>query len=398
MSQGRAGAKFALKRFGPDEMIRVLIPFNTVSLYGMERGVIETFDLLRPAVEPHFLLSLTTRRNELPVRAEIERRGLGVSYFSDRKGWPKIGKPRSLAEAWQMTVAMVRGNIDVLRASRGMDILYLASVSYFYFAILAAIKFRLSGRRIIYQFHDLISRRSFALRLTSLFVTDFVHNTETGRAAVDAANPYLKKKRSFVIPYPIVSDEKSDTDIGKVFEARRNVLFIGQVSKHKGIDLLLDAFLLVTNSRSDVTLHIVGGCDDPILKTKLEQNAYYGVKYWGYRDDISAFLRKADLLVQTSPPSRFLESFGRTVVEAMSVGIPPVCFGSGALTEIVTDEKTGLICEEETPQCLAKNIFRLLDNDDLRLRLGSGARESYEKKYSTGEIRKSWLAVIERLR
>lgn len=376
--------------------LRVLIPFNTVSLYGMERGVIETFDLLRPEVEPHFLLSLTTRRNELPVLAEIERRGLGFSYFSDRNSWSRIGRPRSLAQTWRMTIAMIRGNLDVLRASRGKDGLYLPGVSYFYFAILAAIVFRLSGKRIIYQFHDLISRRSLALRLTAFFVTDFVHNTETGRAAVVGANPYLKEKRNFVIPCPIDTgnDTNRDTDVSKLFEAKRNVLFVGQVSRHKGIDLLLDAFLVVSKSRSDVALHIIGGCDDASLKTKLEQNAYYGVKYWGYRDDIFAFLRKADLLVQTSPPSRFRESFGRTVVEAMSLGIPSVCFGSGSLSEIVTDEKTGLICEEETAQCLAKNISRLLDNNDLRSRLGSTACESYKKRFSTGEIRRSWLTAL----
>ncbi|MGA9207021.1 MAG: hypothetical protein WB347_04415, partial [Terriglobales bacterium] len=45
--------------------VRILIVFNTVFLYGMERQVIESFDLLRPEVEPHFLLSYTTYRKQL---------------------------------------------------------------------------------------------------------------------------------------------------------------------------------------------------------------------------------------------------------------------------------------------------------------------------------------------
>ena len=34
--------------------VRVLVVFNAVSLYGMERATIETFDLLRPEVEPFY--------------------------------------------------------------------------------------------------------------------------------------------------------------------------------------------------------------------------------------------------------------------------------------------------------------------------------------------------------
>src|SRR5437763_12020588 len=116
------------------EGCRVLIPFHTMSLYGMERAVIETFDLLRPQVEPHFVMSLTPRQMKLPVLGEIEHRGLGFSFLSDRTGWPRIGRPRSLKDAWRMIVAMIRGNLDVLKASRNQDIIYLPSIQYFYFA------------------------------------------------------------------------------------------------------------------------------------------------------------------------------------------------------------------------------------------------------------------------
>src|SRR5258705_12415564 len=84
--------------------LRVLIPFNTVSLYGMERGVIETFDLLSPQVAPHFLMSYTTHRLNLPVLNEIKRRGFSYSFFSDKMDWPRIGRPRSVRDFWSMTI------------------------------------------------------------------------------------------------------------------------------------------------------------------------------------------------------------------------------------------------------------------------------------------------------
>jgi glycosyltransferase involved in cell wall biosynthesis len=374
---------------------RILIPFNTVSLYGMERGVIETFDLLRPEVEPHFLLSLTTRQRTLPVLAEIERRGLECSFFSDKKGWPKIGRPRSLKDAWQMSIAMIRGNLDVLKASRKKDSIYLPSIQYFYFAIFAALIFRLSRKRIIYQFHDLTDRRSVALRLTTFFVTDFVHNTETGRRMVTEANPYLKRKSNFVIPFAVALhwEEENGNNLDNAFPATRNILFVGQVSRHKGVDLLLDAFSVVSRSRSDVALHIVGGCDDPELQKRLRVNGSSRIKYWNYREDVPRLLRMADFLVQPSPAST-KESFGRGVAEAMSAGKPVICFRSGALSEMVVHEWTGLVCDEESVECLARNIERLLSDDELRGRCGKQAKSTYERLCSETRVKSLWLDLF----
>ena len=56
----------------PGRPVRVLIVFNTPFLYGMERAVIETFDLLRPEVEPLFLMTHYAYRNDLPVYREVK--------------------------------------------------------------------------------------------------------------------------------------------------------------------------------------------------------------------------------------------------------------------------------------------------------------------------------------
>jgi glycosyltransferase involved in cell wall biosynthesis len=382
-----------------EKKLRVLIPFNTVSLYGMERGVIETFDLLRPEVEPHFLLSYTTLQLGLPVLAEIQRRGLRHSFFSDTAGWPKIGRPRSLREGWRMMIAMLRGNRDVFMAALGKDLIYIPSIAYFYFAICAAILYRLKRRRIIYHFHDLLDIPSRALRTTGVFVTDFVHNTQFGRAQVARANPYVEKKRNWVIPLKVSSppntarDGKQEVD----FEAKRNVLFMGRASLDKGVDILLDAFEALAKSHEDLILNIVGGCDDLILRQRLE-NGMSGngceVKWWGYQNDVGPFLGEADLYVQPTPPSRCLESFGIGLLEAMSFGIPSVCFRSGAFQEIMIHEETGLICEDEQPQALAESIDRLLGDIDLRTYCGQQALKRYHENYSSVQIKACWLSAL----
>ncbi len=293
---------------------------------------------------------------------------------------------------------MIRGNLDVLRAARDMDLIYIPSVSYFYFALIAALFHRLRGRRIVYQFHDLITTRSARLRFTSLFISDFVHNTRLGYDEVSRANPFIAKVRNLIIPLTVHFPPDGHSSNGQEgFDGKHNVVFVGQIAEHKGIDILLSAFkLLNRNNGNEVRLHLIGGCADERLKKTLDEltlNSGRSVKYWGYRDDISGFLKKADVLVQTSPAATN-ESFGRAVVEGMSFGVPAVCFRSGALQEIVIPGHTGLVCEEETAECLAKNIERMLADNDLRKRCGQNAREIYQERYEQSRVKRLWLEAF----
>lgn len=380
--------------------VKVLIPFATVSLFGMERGVIETFDLLRPEIDPHFLVSQTTRLLNLPLLGELKGRGLKYSFFSDLHGWPRIGKPHSVREAWRMVKAMILGNYDVLKAAKGQDVIYLPGDRYFLFAMLASIRHRLQNReqRIVYHFHDLILKRSKLLGIVSLFVTDFVHNTELSRVAVTRPNAYLTKKRNWVIPYPTQPRlGKADNKTVEMGCNSFSILFVGQIAKHKGIDLLLDAHELLRESHPNVVLHIVGSFqeEDSEIRIREAVRSDLGIKYWGYRDDVLEIMKMVDVYVHPSPPSRFSESFGRGVVEAMSTGTPVVCFRSGALEEIVIHERTGLLCAEESAADLARNLSRFLDNADFRNRCGRSARAEFEEKYNNPSVKARWTELFE---
>ena len=228
-------------------------------------------------------------------------------------------------------------------------------------------------------------------------MTDFVHNSSYGREAVRKSNPFVDRAKNWIIPSPVLRAETSElSDNASDFEGNgRHILFVGQVARHKGIDMLLNAFSLLRRSHKDIKLHIVGGCDDSDLKTRINggSNGNVGIKHWGYRDDVLNIMKLADLLVSPSP-SDTNESFGRVVTEAMSVGTPTICFRSGALQEIVTHEETGLICEAETAESLASNIEKLLTDDHLRERYGISARARFEQLYAPAQIKSRWLQVV----
>jgi glycosyltransferase involved in cell wall biosynthesis len=382
----------------PKRATSVFIPLVTPFLYGMERAVIELFDALRPEVEPYFLQSNRIFERRPPIIEEMTRRGFSIELLPDRTDWERLARPRSLKHLVQMVTASVRSNIATLKGVRGKDVLYVPGISAGSSSLLAAIYCRLTGRRVIHHFHDLgTSNRLFPLWVP--LVTDFVHNTEFGFQAVAMTLPAIRSKRNFIVPCIMELDQRvpDNPDVCRELLEQRNMFFVGQVSQHKGVDLLVEAFGAVAVKYPDVKLHLVGE-GKPEFRAQLERkNQEAGlegrVKFWGFREDAARLLRFAYVYVHSSPPSRFHESFGRSVVEAMAHGVPIVCFRSGALQEIVVHEETGLLCEEGAAP-LASALNRFVEEPAFRSACGKASRQRFEFQYSARVVQPKWRRVL----
>jgi glycosyltransferase involved in cell wall biosynthesis len=230
-------------------------------------------------------------------------------------------------------------------------------------------------------------------------VTDAIHNTELGMQLTLAGNPALRHKRNAALSIrtDVSQSESASAELRRQFAGKRNLFFVGQASHHKGTDLLLDAVKMLAPDHPDLALHIIGGCAD---ETKLRADiSSHGldevVQLWGFREDVVALMRFAEMLVHPTPPSRYPESFGRSVVEAMAKGVPTVCFRSGVLPEIVDHGRTGWICNSESAAALAEGIRALLDDSSLRERLARGGLEKYATHYADATVRERWLEWLQ---
>jgi glycosyltransferase involved in cell wall biosynthesis len=102
----------------------------------------------------------------------------------------------------------------------------------------------------------------------------------------------------------------------------------------------------------------------------------------GYRDDIPAILAAADIFAL---PSHF-EGLPMSVIEAMLTGLPVVATDIRGPREQVVDGITGLLVPPASAPPLADALRRLVDDADLRHRMGAAARERALALYDEGRV------------
>jgi glycosyltransferase involved in cell wall biosynthesis len=99
----------------------------------------------------------------------------------------------------------------------------------------------------------------------------------------------------------------------------------------------------------------------------------------GYRTDAMETLDAIDVLVN---PSRS-DAFPTSLLEAMAAGVPVVASAVGGIPEIVDDGITGLLIDAPPrADALADAIARLVDDAELRRRLGAAGEDRFEREFA----------------
>jgi glycosyltransferase involved in cell wall biosynthesis len=163
-------------------------------------------------------------------------------------------------------------------------------------------------------------------------------------------------------------------DPGSPASERPTVLFLGRLKKYKRVDLVLEAVALLAREGLDVEL-LVGG-DGEELEPLRAQASRLGIadraRLLGFVDERlkRELLRRAWVHVLTSQK----EGWGISILEAAACGTPSVASDAPGLRESVLHGETGLLVPHGDVPALASALAELLRDQELRARLGRGAR------------------------
>jgi glycosyltransferase involved in cell wall biosynthesis len=167
------------------------------------------------------------------------------------------------------------------------------------------------------------------------------------------------------------------------------VLFLGRLSREKGVETLLQA-----HAADNGAWRLVIAGTGPLLDEL--RSRYSLAEFAGHLsgDALKAKLRNASLVVV---PSEWHENSPISILEAMAYAKPVVASRIGGIPELVKHGATGFLFEPKDARALSGQVKTLLGDSSLRARLGREARRIVETEYSIQKHGAALLALYQSL-
>jgi glycosyltransferase involved in cell wall biosynthesis len=167
------------------------------------------------------------------------------------------------------------------------------------------------------------------------------------------------------------------------------ILAIGRFVNVKGFDLLLKSFAIVARRRQNLRLVIFGeGCGiSPLISHSLSNDLRGKVSFVTTGGDEKkkwSLLKQCELFVCSSR----MEGFGIAVLEAMACSKPVVAFKVGGVTDLVENNKNGILVPPYDTEAMAEGIDHILKDRVLAKRM---SEESFKRA-----VRFDWPIILKK--
>jgi glycosyltransferase involved in cell wall biosynthesis len=154
------------------------------------------------------------------------------------------------------------------------------------------------------------------------------------------------------------------------------ITMVARFTEAKDHDVLLRAFACIAPGPR---LRLIG--NGPLQESSENLARQLGiqdrVEFLGDREDVASLLATSDVFVLASK----FEMFSLSILEAMRAGLPAIASDVGGNREAIVNGETGFLVPSGSATVLAKALSQVLDNPDLRLRLGHAARQRFTELF-----------------
>jgi glycosyltransferase involved in cell wall biosynthesis len=366
---------------GRGEPLKVLFLFAWLVVGGEETEVRLLYKHLDPRRFRLHVLS-TYRKENMTATTERALRDMGVPLDTTCYSLPDEAKPATIARK------IARERYDVVVACQGCRLLY-------------DVFDRLERRPALVEHGGLVSE---VFHTPKHYTTAYVG---VCRAIRDAAASVMENPEN-AIEIPSVVDltefnpshrAAARAELGAVGHEPL-IGWVGRLDPKKRVEDFVEAAGIVGRERRDARFVIIGGIDaffpeyrDRLVERVRELGLAERFVFTGDRSDVPRLLSGLDVFCWLSRG----EGMPHVIAEAGAAGLPVIATRDGGTPQQIQDGVSGLFVPHEDPPAIARSVLRLLEQPELRARLGAALRAKVVSEYSIEAVLPLWEALLERV-
>jgi len=178
-------------------------------------------------------------------------------------------------------------------------------------------------------------------------------------------------------------------------EIKYDFVFFSRMVPLKGTEDALEAMALVKQHKPDVTLRMMGYCDEAYLNELREKARELGIEK--NVEITGGFALQEDLLLEAAKAKNYLlptkiDTIPGTIFEAIYLGLPVVSYRTGDIPLLNKGDTRVLLCDREDIASLARNMIRLLDEPELGADMSQKAKAFVERWFDNQSLALHFLA------
>ena len=183
-----------------------------------------------------------------------------------------------------------------------------------------------------------------------------------------------KKLKIQVIPNALPEfDKRQQINV----EQQNKIIYVGRFAWEKDPEILIRAMDFVAKKNPNWVLVMAGTGPllNPMKALVKELNLDSNVVFLGNVNQVATLYQSAKILVLPS----VVEGFPNTLIEAMSFGLPCICFNDIPYEDIITQQIDGYVVFERSAELLANAINKIIEDNTLRETIGKNAQTTVQR-------------------
>ena len=190
-------------------------------------------------------------------------------------------------------------------------------------------------------------------------------------------------------------DNYLNADTKRLSTGTFKIIFVGSVTERKNSKIIIESLETIDD---DISLEIIG--QTPNLKYLKELNKLIASSKHAKSITMTPFIKAEELILKYSSANLFIlpsksEGLGRVIIEAQSTACPVLVSSNTGMTDLIIENETGYIFENNNKNDLTKKIQYIIDNYESALQIGLNSKDFVKENQSVTNFEFGYKKLID---